>query len=132
MPGRTIALILIACAAAMAGCSAVGLYEPRPPQQQATAQRLAAEFDAAVALVADLEYEKATAEFARLLRPLEDAGDATRTAETLFWLGYCCEKRGRRDDAGAFYDRVINEHPQAPAARQAAARLARLRPPPGG
>jgi len=67
-----------------------------------------------------------------LLIPLPGAfvagGDRVRAAESIFWLGHCCEQLGRTDQAEMRYLDVLREFPRTPAARMARVRLQLLPP----
>jgi hypothetical protein len=67
-----------------------------------------------------------------LLIPLPGAfvagGDRVRAADSIFWLGYCCEQLGRTDQAEMRYLDVLREFPRTPAARMARVRLQLLPP----
>jgi len=80
----------------------------------------------AVTLAAELRYDEAAERLSSLLPTLRASGDRQRLAEAMFWLGYCREKQGRLDLAGAWYDRVTAVCPKTPAAAQAAERRSRL------
>ncbi|MCD4825863.1 MAG: tetratricopeptide repeat protein, partial [Phycisphaerae bacterium] len=85
-----------------------------------------AAFDAAVELATQLRYPEAERKFRPLLERFVAADNVHYASETLFWLGYCSEKQGRLDAAEQFYNRVIAEYPQTPAADQAQRRLEEL------
>jgi tetratricopeptide (TPR) repeat protein len=77
-------------------------------------------------------YAEASKRLAALLPRFEGAGEDALAAQTLFWLAYCYEKTGRKEDAAVFYDQLIKRYPQAPAAEQARGRRGRMefrRPP---
>ncbi len=86
--------------------------------------------DDGVALVGQRNYAEAEMQFRRAEVWYRAEGDTVRTAECLFWLGFCWEKQGRRAEAGQQYKKVIRDYPKTPAARQAAGRLRRM-PVPG-
>jgi len=122
----TMALVL-AAAAGLAGCNVVAYPHAMRGRfiGKADAQDVKA-FDAAVGLVSQLEYGSAAAEFSRLFPRLHAAGDQSRAAEAMFWLGYCHEKQQHRDIAAQWYRRVVRVYVWAPAASQALTRLSRL------
>ena len=125
--------LLLALAAGAGGCSMSqrsGSWlgaEPKPAAILVEVQDRAA-FEEGIALAADLKYAEAQAKFRQVLAWYRATNDRARTAETLFWLGYCCEKQGRSADARDAYVQLVREHPSLPAARQASARLRRLPP----
>ena len=124
-------IIVVVCLGASAGCSAfrMGSATTPPPTPAAGGQPLA-EFNAAVALAAELQYKQANERFAAAIQGFESAGDDARAAEATFWMGYCYEKRDRPEDAAAFYKRVESRYPRSPAAEQARRRRDRLPKPP--
>ena len=123
----TLAILTGVAAAGAVGCSAVDYRQPAgTTDPRRTQQPLLERFHAALGLVAELDYAKAIAELARLQRDFDSVGDEEHSAETLFWLGYCYEKRQRREEAVAFYTRVVSTYSHTPAARQAAERLGRM------
>jgi TolA-binding protein len=90
----------------------------------------------AVALIANSQdarrYEEASKKLAELLPRFQAAAEPAFAAETTFWLAYCYEKTGRKEDAAVFYDQLIKKYPQAPAAEQAKIRRGQMeskRPP---
>jgi hypothetical protein len=94
-----------------------------------------AEFDEAVTLITEAKYQDAEAKLNRLLPLYRRVGDGGRTAETLFWLGFCAEKQGRTAEAAQQYREVVKDLPQTPACPHAARRLEALlapRSPAGG
>jgi hypothetical protein len=84
--------------------------------------------DQATAEVLALRYTQAE----MLLIPLPGVfvagGDRVRAAESVFWLGYCCEQLGRTDQAEVRYLDVLRDFPRTPAARMARVRLQLLPP----
>ena len=94
----------------------------------------AAPFDEAVDLASKLKYPQAEIEFRQSLVWVQAAGDKDRSAECLFWIGFCQEKQGRSAEARAQYDKVIRDYPGTPAARMAAERMGSLpeKPAPAG
>jgi hypothetical protein len=84
--------------------------------------------DQATAEVLALRYTQAE----MLLIPLPGVfvagGDRVRAAESIFWLGYCCEQLGRTGQAEIRYLEVLRDFPQTPAARMARVRLQLLPP----
>jgi len=127
---RTSWLVLAAAAALLAGCAA------RPPLRSvdwaageapaAASARDVDDLNRAVAAMLDEEYARAAVMLLELGPRFEALGDDRRAAECLFWLGFCREKQGRTSEAAEFYRRVLSEHPDQPAARQAADRLSLL------
>jgi len=79
-------------------------------------------FDSAIDLVSKLKYPQAEIEFRRSLVWVQAAGDKDRSAECLFWIGFCQEKQGRSAEARVQYDKVIRDYPGTPAGRMAAVR----------
>ncbi|HDZ20065.1 hypothetical protein LCGC14_0095940 [marine sediment metagenome] len=84
---------------------------------------LAARLAAAIDLVGQLEYARAALELQSLAPRFQAVGDATRTAEAWFWLGFCREKQRRAADARTIYMHVANVYPKEPAGQQARRRL---------
>jgi hypothetical protein len=109
-------------AAVLAGCAAK--YELAVPRQVGAED--AAALEEAVVMVAELRYAEAAAKLLSLSRRFESLSDNKRTAESLFWLGYCHEKLDRTGEAARLYGRVVNEYSRQPAAGQAAQRLSRI------
>jgi tetratricopeptide (TPR) repeat protein len=101
------------------------LYEMRAQLTRATSDQAAA-LEEAVALAAQLHYEQAQERLTTLLPQLEARGDRARTAEAMFWLGFCDEKEGRPEQAKCWYQRVAGAYAGTPAAAQARQRLERL------
>lgn len=143
---------LLCAAAAVAGCSAspsmqdarggrnwfAGSESPaaaRAPTIRIT-QSDVVDLSEAVETIARSEnpgrYAEASKRLASLLPRFEGAGEDALAAQTLFWLAYCYEKTGRKEDAAVFYDQLVKKYPQAPAAEQAKSRRGRMefnRPP---
>lgn len=86
----------------------------------------ATKFEQAKELMRLAQYKPAIDAFSDVLPRLMKTNDFDRAAETLFWLGFCHEKSGDAPAAQLFYRRTLAEYPAAPAANQAAQRLARL------
>ena len=82
--------------------------------------------DSAIHLVGLLDYDGAAKRLEPLAGEFEDAGDPANAAKTLFWLGYCHEKRQRLSVARGTYRRVIDQYGGYPAGGQAQRRLAWL------
>ena len=144
-----LALALFA-AAAVAGCSAPAMQDgmkgrnwfaaaespaPRAPTARIT-QSDVVDLNEAVETIARSEnpgrYAEASKRLAALLPRFEGAGEDALCAQTLFWLAYCYEKTGRKEDAAVFYDQLVKKYPQAPAAEQAKIRRGQMeskRPP---
>ena len=139
---------LLCAAAAVAGCSAPAMQggnwmmaadtprgAPRAPTARIT-QSDVVDLSEAVETIARSEnpgrYAEASKRLAALLPRFEGAGEDALAAQTLFWLAYCYEKTGRKEDAAVFYDQLVKKYPQAPAAEQAKSRRGRMefnRPP---
>jgi hypothetical protein len=85
-----------------------------------------APFDEAVALVSELKYPEAEIKFRQSLVWFQAAGDKDRSAECMFWIGFCQEKHGRTAEARVQYDKVIRDYSGTPASRMAAERMGRL------
>jgi hypothetical protein len=86
----------------------------------------------AVAAIARTEdprrFEDASKRLASLLPRFEAAGENALAAQTLFWLAYCYEKTGRKDDAAVFYDQIIRKYPETRVAEQAKSRRQEITP----
>jgi len=82
----------------------------------------------AVSLVVELRYDEAEALLADLRPRLEASGDRIRSAEALFWHGYCLEKRGRIPLAVDLYRQTTQRYPETRAAERALDRLDILEP----
>jgi hypothetical protein len=133
-----VCLTVLAAALALAGCAK---SEAPEAEGEAPAGSQAADaisvvrpdllvFDQAMGHLADLEYARAAALFEGLAGRFASVGDRRRAAESLFWLGYCREKRGDPTAAAALYERVRRDYPDTPAAAQADGRLRALAPAP--
>jgi TolA-binding protein len=83
-------------------------------------------FDEAVGLVSELKYPEAEIKFRQSLVWFQAAGDKDRSAECMFWIGFCREKQGQAAEARVQYDKVIRDYPGTPAASMAAQRMGRL------
>lgn len=120
-------VIGVVVALAVGGCAAqMGqMYKAPMAMDAAGAER---EFEAAMALVANLRYREASLKFGPLVETFESAemADRPRAAESAFWLGYCQEKLGDNKKAAAMYRRVLERYLDLPAARQAEQRLRAL------
>jgi tetratricopeptide (TPR) repeat protein len=139
-------LAWITLAAAGAGCSMMPQMLEAPPSPQEgkapTARITQADVVAlndAVAGLARTEdpkrYEEASTKLANLLPRFEAANENSYAAEAMFWLAFCYEKTGRKENAAIFYDQLVRRYPQARAAEEAKARRQRLefkRPPEPG
>ena len=77
--------------------------------------------DEAIEAVARLEYSKARANLADLVPRFESIGDMDRAAKAMFWLSYCYEKTGHKNQADVFYRRIVQKYPRTAASRQARA-----------
>jgi len=127
------ALVLLACALALGGCSSISgmlgvQHQPKPAAAQAKPEQAAA-LEQAVALVTELRYDEAIEKLRFLLPALQASGDTQRTAEAMFWIGFCHERQSRFDQATVWYRRTVNDYPDTPAAEQARQRLPRLESP---
>lgn len=80
----------------------------------------------AIEAVARLEYTRARANLADLVPRFESLGDIDRAAKAMFWLSYCYEKTGHKNQADVFYRRIIKKYPRTVASEQARDRLERL------
>lgn len=116
---------------ATGGCVPAGPRRAIEPYRAVSAvtQQDVDEFNQAVALVGRLQYRQATVKFKRVLVRFEAGRDAASAAETIFWLGYCYEKRDRLAEADAAYRKLLQEYPDTPAAKQARRRLAGISQP---
>lgn len=82
--------------------------------------------DEGVALIAERKYVEAEVQFRRVEVWYRAEGDRGRTAECLFWIGFCREKQGRTVEAREQYKSIIRKYPRTAAAGQATSRLGRL------
>ena len=136
MRAKLIHCLLLAIVLSLAGCAAMGSYPYGPSKSapmnnmvmhgEAYAQKMESEFNEALALVADLRYSQARAKLFPLIEAFEVIGQQSRSAEAAFWVGYCYEKQGQKDEAADSYNRVVRRYPQTSASRQATERLSRL------
>lgn len=126
---------IAACVAAalMAGGCSVGMYDkalPSPSAQPPMTPRAVPpgvpSFEEAIGLVSESKYAEAEIKFRQSLVWFQAAGDKNRSAECMFWIGFCHEKQGRADEARVQYDKVIRDYPGTPAASMAAQRMGRL------
>lgn len=121
---------ILACAMlAAAGCANtkgwVGMHlaaPSRPSKEDVDA------LGEAVNMVAELRYDEAADEFARLGPRFDESNNRDRAAECGFWQGYCREKQGRTLRAGELYRRTVETYPQTRAAERAIERLQNLGP----
>jgi len=134
---RSVPIILAMAAAVWCGGCAAGWKDapipleslrPAPKAADARLRRSAgrevlSEYDAALALIADLEYAGAAEKLGELIRRFESAGDDPHTSEATFWLGFCREKLGDEPAARQLYDDVIRRFGDSSAAQQARERL---------
>lgn len=132
-PGTIARLGLLVCALALGGCAVMqdfvpGMKKQGSPEAQAKPEQAAA-LEQAVALVTELRYDEAIEKLRFLLPALQASGDTQRTAEAMFWIGFCHERQSRFDQATVWYRRTVNEYPDTPAAEQARQRLPRLESP---
>ena len=124
---RALGGLLIVALVGLVGC-ATPMYRPAPRVPAlGMVEQADADFDSALALVAELRYDRAAEQFSALAPAFDAAGKRSRAAESLFWMAYCYEKEGRADLAVEGYGRVSREYPNTPAAQQAADRAARLK-----
>ncbi len=134
-----VTIVAIAAATAVAGCAAPQLDKatalnsaansvPGDAATNSSDQDIVAQFDEAVAMVADLQYEAALPKLLTVGIELEAAGDRARAAEAMFWLGFCHEKLRHDQDAMDTYTRIIRDYPATTAAKEAGARLTRFAP----
>ena len=117
------------CLAVLAGgCgSRYAGHEPRGARLYRAHKVHRERLDAAIELVTELKYTDAAAKLKPVAAVFAKAGDKPHAAEANFWLGYCREKLGNTEEARKLYDLVARKHPGTPAARQAIARMARLK-----
>ncbi len=131
---RRLPIALAVAAALMAGGCSTPNYQGmswRPPAADAAitpqvAPPGVAPFDEAVSLVSELRYPEAEIKFRRSQVWFQAAGDKDRSAECMFWIGFCQEKQGRTAEARVQYEKSIREYPGTPAGRMAADRISRL------
>jgi len=122
-------------AAVLGGCSAPRMQERllsfhgEPGERSPSGRIMQNDVDAlndAVSAIAKTEdpkrYEEASKKLAALLPRFEAAREDSLAAQTLFWLAYCYEKTGRKDDAVVFYDQIIRKYPETRMAEQAKSR----------
>ena len=109
------------------GCNAQAPESPRAVtggQKPEDLERAQAELQKGIQQVLDGEYEAALTTIFPQTRILKRSGRPDLAAEALFWTAFAHEKLGERDDAQVFYDQVIKEYPDTPAAEEARRRLA--------
>ena len=94
-----------------------------PTTEPAAKRQDRATFEEAVALTANLCYDKAAEKFEEVLPRFEAGGDRKRASEAMFWLGYCREKQGRTDEARRLYRKLRLRYWRTPPAKQADRRL---------
>ena len=136
MRAKLIHCLLLAIVLSVVGCGAIGSFpyfssksarmRKMAMSDEASAQRLDSAFNEGLALVADLRYSQARAKLLPLIDAFEAAGEPNRAAEATFWVGYCHEKQGQKDEAVDSYNSVVRTYPQTSASRQATERLSRL------
>ena len=73
-------------------------------------------------------FEETSKSLAALLPRFEAAGENNLAAQTLFWLAYCYEKTGRKEDAAAFYDQIVRKYPDTRVAEIAKSRRQLVEP----
>ena len=127
---RLLAAMTVISPLAMAGCMAAQGLLPPPteptPATRPVAREFRADFDFAMAMVAQLRYAEAAESFLSLVGEFEKARNDTRAAEATFWLAYCREKQGRKAVARTLYKELVRKYPDTPASRNATDRLTRL------
>ena len=142
MRAKLIYCLLLAIVLSVVGCSSQRSHWPSTVDAHRTGQpalsgqlrgynEAESDFNQGLALVADLRYSQARAKLLPLIDALDAAGDQNQAAEATFWVGYCYEKQGRKDEAVDFYNRVLRAYPQTSASHQANERLSRLTIRPG-
>jgi len=126
------AMAAVAQAVTSAGCAmeSPGILMPRPAAMKAqpapVARMSSKAIDEGVALIGERRYAEAEMKFRRVQVWFQAEGDKARTAECLFWIGFCREKQGRTAEAREQYDKLIRDYPGTGAARQASERMGRL------
>jgi tetratricopeptide (TPR) repeat protein len=120
----------------MGGCDAqAGRYgswlsaelRPAPPRRVALVEMDDSNaFEEGVVLASEQKFAEAEDKFAKVLRWSQATGDRERSAESMFWLAFCKEKRGREAEARDLYAKLLKEYPGAAAARLASDRRAHL------
>jgi len=80
-------------------------------------------FTRAMELIESFQYTQAQKILVELTDAYQRAGKVSRTAECLFWNGYCYEKTDHRDRAVALYESVVEDYAQTRSARSARRRL---------
>ncbi len=116
-------LLLTGCSSANFGPWQGKDVRPRPV---VVSQADLAMFNDAISLVESLRYEAAAGKFRQVFDNFVFAGDRSRAAESLFWLGFCREKQQQVAEAKAIYLRVAEEYSETRAAQQSDRRLSRL------
>ena len=126
---RAIATATLAAGVFLGGCMA---YAPQAGRMEQPVNLVrgnrtdSAALNEAIEAVARLEYTRARANLADLVPRFESLGDTDRAAKAMFWLSYCYEKTGHKNQADVFYRRIVKKYPRTAASRQANERLGRL------
>ncbi|MDY7010862.1 MAG: hypothetical protein SVV80_08950 [Planctomycetota bacterium] len=120
-------LMVLVVALALTGCAE---YSPWPKDTRSRPSIVneadLATFNEAILLTESLRYEEASEKFRQAFDRFSIAGDRQRSAEALFWLGFCLEKQHRSAEAREIYVRLAEEYAETRAADQAVRRLSRL------
>ena len=135
MPAKAMTILAVLFLSAAGGCSsAMGNLMRERPVLDHTPEEDVAAFNEAVQLTSSLRYNDAIEQFEAVLPRLRAVGDDDRSAEAMFWMGYCYEKLGHTDGAAQWYARVRAMYPKHRVAEQATGRQANLTrsPPPAG
>ena len=133
---------LLACllVAVLVGCSSpfaqkLMTFHDEPAERAPRGRITQTDVDAlnsAVAAIARTEnprrYEEASKPLAALLPRFEAAGENALAAQTMFWLAYCYEKTGRKEDAAVFYDQIARKYPETRVAEIAKSRRQQVEP----
>lgn len=97
----------------------------RADDDQDAAQRRG-RFARAMELIESFQYTDAQKILVELTDAYRRADNASRTAQCIFWNGYCYEKTDQQDRAIALYRNVVEDYGQTRSARTARQRLAAL------
>lgn len=122
-----------ALAALLGGCMSMperlASWQGEPGERSPSGRIMQSDVDAlndAVSAIARTEdpkrHEEASKKLAALLPRFQAAREDALAAQTLFWLAYCYEKTGRKDDAVVFYEQVLRKYPDSRVAEQARSR----------
>lgn len=125
---RAIATATLAAGVFMGGCMSKGSFGPMDPRVNLVRinRTDSAALNEAIEAIARLEYTRARANLADLVPRFESLGDLDRAAKAMFWLSYCYEKTGHKNQADVFYRRIVQKYPRTSASEQARDRLERL------